>query len=408
MTRHLVRLIWNRKRQNFLLTVEIFFSFLVLVGVMLMAVSFADNWRRPLGFSIDRVWRIGVDRKEHDQDPAVKARHREMFRMLLAELRALSPVEVAAAGYNSPYDSSNWGQSYDLEDGRSIRYGLNNVTAGFLDAVGLTLIDGRWFTREDTGVNWMPIVVNRRMARELFGDASAVGRRVPLKHTPGRTVPRERRIIGVVEDFRKDGELSQPANFAFFQTDLDRADAPGDLPWVLVVRVAPGTPAAFEETIVKRLQSVARDWSFEVRPLTEMREETLRRYTTPLYALGTIAVFLLLMVALGLTGVVWQSVTQRTREFGLRRAKGATIPNVRNQVLAELMIMTSIALVVGVALVLQLPLLPLEGNVLPNPGVVATSIAVSVATIYVLTLLCGWYPSRLATRIQPAEALHYE
>ena len=49
MTRHLVRLIWNRKRQNFLLTVEIFFSFLTLFGVVLMAAHYINNSRQPLG-----------------------------------------------------------------------------------------------------------------------------------------------------------------------------------------------------------------------------------------------------------------------------------------------------------------------------------------------------------------------
>ena len=68
------------------------------------------------------------------------------------------------------------------------------------------------------------------------------------------------------------------------------------------------------------------------------------------------------MVALGLTGVVWQSVTQRIREFGLRRAKGATIADVRRQVLVEMVIMTSLALIVGVALLGQLPLLPLPSD----------------------------------------------
>lgn len=150
-------------------------------------------------------------------------------------------------------------------------------------------------------------------------------------------------------------------------------------------------------------------WSFEVEPLDAMRVDKLRTYTIPLMVVGTIAGFLLLMVGLGLTGVVWQSVTQRIREFGLRRAKGATIRSVRAQVLMEMMIMTSLALIVGVALIAQLPLLPLpsEMRVIPAPVFVG-SIIVSVLAIYVLTLLCGWQPSRLATRIQPAEALHYE
>ena len=150
-------------------------------------------------------------------------------------------------------------------------------------------------------------------------------------------------------------------------------------------------------------------WSFEVEPLDTMRVDKLREYMIPLMVVGTIAGFLLLMVGLGLTGVVWQSVTQRIREFGLRRAKGATIRHVRAQVLTEMMIMTSLALLVAVVLVAQLPLLPLpsEMQVIPAPVFIG-SIVISVIAIYGLTLLCGWQPSRLATRIQPAEALHYE
>jgi putative ABC transport system permease protein len=72
-----------------------------------------------------------------------------------------------------------------------------------------------------------------------------------------------------------------------------------------------------------------------------------------------------------------------------------------------MVIMTSLAVVVAVILVAQLPLLPLDFDSIP-PGVFTVSIAISAAAIYVLTLLCGWYPSRLATRIHPAEALHYE
>ena len=73
-------------------------------------------------------------------------------------------------------------------------------------------------------------------------------------------------------------------------------------------------------------------------------------------------------------------------------------------------ILTSLAVVVAVALVAQLPALPLRQMNLPAPPAVVwtSSIAVSVAVIYLLTLACAWYPSRLATRIQPAEALHHE
>ena len=415
MTRHLLRLIWNRKRQNFLLTLEIFFSFLTLFSVVLLTVHYASNAKRPLGYDIDRMWSITVDRKESDEDPAVKARHRETYRQLLSTLHEMPEIEVVAASFTGPYANSSWGSRTRLVGGRQVDYGVNSVTDDYLDLLHIPLVAGRWFSREDDAATWKPVVLNRRLAEEIFGDANPVGQIIKEERDPNdpppdpNDTPEVKRVIGVVEEFRQSGELSSSGNYLFYRMRLDGPDPKASLPERIFVRLRPGTTAAFEEPLVKRAMAVANSWSFEVQPLDTMRRDKLRQYTLPLAIVGTIAVFLLLMVALGLTGVVWQSVTQRIREFGLRRAKGATIPNVRTQVLVEMMIMTSIALVVGVLLVAQLPLLPLPTEIAVVPaGVFVASIAISVAAIYLLTLACGWYPSRLATKIQPAEALHYE
>jgi putative ABC transport system permease protein len=415
MTRHLIRLIWNRKRQNFLLTAEIFFSFLTLFGVVLFAAVYANNARQPLGFTIDRVWNLSVDRKESDKDPAVKARHRETYRQLLMALRDMPQIEAAGAAFTGPYANANWTSSSTLTGGRKVRYGINNVTDSYAGLFNLTLVEGRWFSAEDDAAAYTPVVINRRMAREIFGDDTAAGKIIKEERDPKDPPPDPgdkpdvKRVVGVIEDFRQDGELSVAGNYLFYRMRLDGAKAQDSVPERLFVRLVPGTDAAFEEVLVKRAMAVAGSWSFEVQPLDAMRTDKLRQYTLPLYVVGTIAAFLLLMVALGLTGVVWQSVTQRIREFGLRRAKGATIRNVRAQVLVEMMIMTSLALIVGVVLLAQLPLLPLPEEARIIQGTVFVgSMVFSVIAVYALTLLCGWQPSRLATRIQPAEALHYE
>ena len=415
MTRHLLRLIWNRKRQNFLLTVEIFLSFLTLFGVVLLGAHFWNNSRQPLGYSVDRVWNLAVDRKESDEDPAVKARHRETYRQLIMALRDMPQIEVVGAAFTGPYANANWGGGMRLAGGRQVPHGVNKATDAYAELFQIPIVEGRWFTREDDAATWTPVVLNRRMAREIFGETSAVGQVIPEERDPNdpppdpNDKPEVKRVVGVIDEFRQNGELATPESYLFYRMRLDGAEATDSLPERLFVRVAPGTTAEFEETLVKRAMSVAGAWSFEITPVETMRTDKLRQYTIPLVVLGTVAAFLLLMVALGLTGVVWQSVTQRIREFGLRRAKGATIPNVRQQVLTEVAIMTSLALVVGVLLVAQLPFLPLaqELRVVTAPVFIG-SIAVSVLAIYALTLLCGWQPSRLATRIQPAEALHYE
>jgi putative ABC transport system permease protein len=414
MTRHLLRLIWNRKRQNFLLTVEIFFAFLTLFGVVLFAAQFANNARQPLGYDIDRLWSISVDRKEPGDDPVVKGRHRQTYQQLLLALRQMPQIEAVAASFTGPYANANWGSNLRLAGGRSVDYGVNNVTDDYLDLMRVPLAAGRWFSREDDAATFKPVVINRRLAQEIFGDENPIGQ--VIKEEPDPNFPREpgdtpevKRVIGVVDEFRQDGELSAPGNYLFYRMRLDGPDPKAALPERIFVKLAPGTTAEFEEALVKRAMAVAGNWSFEVQPLDTMRRDKLRQYTIPLTVFGIIAAFLLMMVALGLTGVVWQGVTLRIREFGLRRAKGATIHNVRTQVLTEMVIMTSIALLVGVLLLAQLPLLPLPSDLQVIPaGVFAASIAISAAAIYLLTLACGWYPSRLATKIQPAEALHYE
>lgn len=416
MTRHLLRLMWNRKRQNFLLTTEIFFSFLALFGVVLLGVHYANNARLPLGYSIDRVWSISVDRRESDSDPAVRARHRETFHQLLMALGSVPGVEAAAAGFTGPYANANWGSSMRLEGGRQVDYGVNAVTDEYQSLFGIPVVAGRWFSREDDAGAYVPVVLNRRLATEIFGDGAAVGqiiREARDPHAPPANPADTRelkRVIGIVDEFRQDGELSAAGHYLFYRMRVDSGAEPSaSLPHRVFVRVAPGTTAELEEPLMKRAMAVAGDWSFEVETLEAMRESKLLQYTGPLLAVGTIAAFLLLMVALGLTGVVWQSVTARIREFGLRRAKGAAIPNVRRQVLAEMVIMTSLALAAGVALVVQILLLPLPPEIFAVPrGVFVLSIVLSAVAIYLLTLACGWYPSRLATSVPPAEALHYE
>jgi putative ABC transport system permease protein len=414
MTRHLLRLVWNRKRQNLLLAFEIFLSFLVLFTVVFFSFSYYSNWRQALGFDIARVWAVAVrypwsgpvDGDAPAEVIAARAEAARRFHQIYAALDGLPNVEASAGSWPSvPYGRGGW--STVIEDQRRASTSGNMVTDEFADLLGMEVVAGRWFSREDDAATWIPIVLNRRLAGELFGDDDPLNKELaPVQAMHGN---RRMRVIGVVSDFRQEGELAPPGNYTFFR--LPKDDATGEaLPNGLVVRVTPDTTAEFEPILARTLESIAPDWTFEVRPLDSERETMLRSWMMPLITFAVIAGFLLLMVALGLTGVVWQSVTRRTQEFGLRRAKGATVPDVQRQVLAELLLLTSMAIVVGVSLVAQAPVLPLRQMELPDPpaAIWLASIAVSVTVIYLVTLSCAWYPSRLATRIQPAEALHYE
>ncbi len=418
MTRHLFWIIWNRKRQNLPLAFEILLSFLVLFGVVLYALGQYYNFRQPLGYDMDRLWTIQLGYPEAGPGDRVgvppgdverRAQAAAVYQRIVAALDDLPGIERQAASWPArPYNRGGWGTGIG-DPSLSVFAAGHMVSDEFQEVLGLTLTAGRWFSREDDASTTEPIVVNRRLARALFGDEQPLNQVLPPRENETRAGARPRRVIGVVEDFRHAGELARLENVVFFRMTGSTSDTAAVLPNILTIRVTPDATAALEETVIDTLERTAPDWSFTVLPIVQARESGLRAGLTPLVAVGIVAAFLLLMVALGLTGIVWQNVTRRIQEFGLRRAKGATVPNIQRQVMTELVLLTTIALSVGVALVAQLPALPLASTGFERPPVVwVASIAVSVAVIYLLTLLCAWYPSRLATRIQPAEALHYE
>ena len=142
-----------------------------------------------------------------------------------------------------------------------------------------------------------------------------------------------------------------------------------------------------------------------MHPLEEMRAGYNRYRVLGVQAAGLVALFLMLMVAFGLSGVLWQNVTRRTGEFGLRRAVGSTAGSVRRQVLLELVLVVSLGVAIGTLLVLQVPLLGLLGFV--ESYVFAGALAVALFVIYGMALAAGLYPSWMATRIDPASALHH-
>ncbi len=397
MIKHLIKIVWNRKRANFLIAVEIFFSFLVLFAVMVQAVYYTDNYRKPLGFSYDNVWNVGIDMKQNSDDYH-SPEQVETVRQLYLALREFEEVEAAAGAHTQLFTFGGSFGGFPLSDGRRVEYRRNEVTDDFDKVTGLTLARGRWFGKEDDGANWFPRVINQRFAREVFGDEDPVGKRIPFGEGP------EMRVIGVVTDFRHGGEFAEVENVVFQRKNLNNPQERP--PRNLLVKLRPGTTRAFEEKLAARLQAVAKGWSFEIKPVIELRDEAFQRRLIPIIVVGVIASFLLIMVALGLTGVLWLNVTQRTKEIGLRRAKGATAGRIYQQILGELFIITSFGLLIGVLVVIQFPLLDVIGWI--SAKVYAWSIIISVAVIYLLTTICGLYPSRLATRVQPAEALHYE
>lgn len=428
MTLHLLKLIWNRKRTNLLIITEILLSFMVVAAVSTLGVHYYRNHQRPLGFSYEQIWDVLV-RVPRGVESSPDVDRERLARMVRLEAAIRAMPEVEAVGHLQLGLYRNWVWSSDIRIGeRRHEFNGNRADDHLAEAISIPVTDGRWFSREDSGQKWEAVVLNEAMARDLFGGERAVGKDVPQGDRPGPgdgPAPRPQRVVGVIADFRQFGEYSTPGNYMIVRNDIiaasqapiadeaatDDAAAPPphrpELPGVLSVRVRPGVGGDFEERLLGTLQTLAPDWSFGMKPLEDIRTNYNRsNHITPLAVLGLLAVFLLVMVALGLSGVLWQNVTQRIRELGLRRAKGADRQRIRRQILTELALMTAIAIAGGLLLLVQVPMMGWLGPV-PN-SVYAVALLLAAAAIMTLTAFCGWYPSLLATRVPPAEALRYE
>ena len=397
MIKHLFKIVWNRKRSTVLIMLEIFFSFLVMFAVVTLGAFYADNYNRPLGYVYDNVWNIEVNMQVATDDVWSSEAVQTAQQLYLA-LQSFPEIEAIAGALSSPYSLGNR-TSVNEYNGKRVEMEVNEVTDDFHQVMSLKLVQGRWFEKGDDALHWKPVVINERLAREVFGEDDPINQ----IYEPWSSGEEEYRVIGVITDFRKDGEFSGAGNYLFERKRLD--DPKNRPPANFLLKVRPGVTAELEEQLMDKLQTVARTWSFKIAPLTQMRDDTLKLFLVPLAVLALVAGFLMLMVGLGLVGVLWQNVTQRTRELGLRRAKGASQQHIYKQILGELFVLTSLGLLFGVLLVVQLPLLDLIGIA---PHVFAIGLLVSLALIYVLTTLAGLYPSWLATKVQPAEALHYE
>ncbi len=400
MIRHLIRMVWNRKRTNALIIFEIFAAFLVLAVTLTFAFYFAQSYRRPLGYEWKDVWRVSIDIGQASDDTWSEETVNR-FAQLLVEVKRMPEVESVAGIQYPPYTegSSSWSAPGQPEFHR------NEVTDDVFEVLQIDLVEGRAFNATDDALAWTPVIIDRDMAKAAFGSGSPIGKRFDPTRPPGAPEPEDIRVVGVVSDFRKDGELEGPRNYMLRRVKV--GDIESRPPRHLVLRMAQGT-RNFEPELSRRLAALAPEWSFTIQPLERARDASLRLQLAPLLVALVIAGFLVLMVGLGLTGILWQSVTRRTSEIGLRRAVGASAGSIHTQLVLEMVVLVTIGIVLGVLVVAQLPLLGSRELAFLGPAAIPLGALSSAAVIYVIAALCAIYPSILASRIRPAEALHYE
>jgi predicted permease len=329
-----------------------------------------------------------------------EVRTRQFYRQLLERLGSLPGVQSAAAARSLPVLGSGWTSGYIVRDQPTPAAAdrpsasFNPVSGDYFTTMQIRLLEGRAFTEHDREDAPFVVVVTRAFARRHWPDGQAIGGQV----SQGGDAP-WRTVVGVVQDL-KQSSLDKDCGAEVF---LPLEQSP-PLKAGIVVRA---DDRALDVTAAVRRELRAADPALPIASVASMEDlvgETLVSRRATMAVLSLFAVLALVLAGAGIYGVLSYSVAQRTREFGIRMALGASGTALIGQVLwrgARLALSG-----VGVGLLLA-PLLTrfISTQLFGVGSLDPITFVTAGATVVGLTLLACWIPARRASAVDPVHAI---
>ncbi|OOQ59069.1 ABC transporter permease [Mucilaginibacter pedocola] len=394
MFKHLFKMIWNKKKQNSLLMVEILLSFMVIFGVFSFAINSYNNYAKPMGINYDKVWAISYN---HTLETTNADSVTLVYQTLLRNIKALPlVVDAGYASSNIPFSNNHMSTGFKIK-GREIS-NVNNffMDENYLKVMGAKMVSGRWYNKADMVSKANVVVINETLKEKVFGKGEALGKLLGSDDDKNK-----RKVIGIIADIKNDGDYQKAAPGLFNAHDTAAYKWMGKI----LVKVAPEADANFEGKLYKLMSNTFKNSNIEIEHLDNKLTAYNKFTLVPLIILSIVAAFLIINVALGIFGVLWYNINKRKGEIGLRRAIGAPGNAVSAQLVYEALILATLSLVLGAVFAVQFPLL----NVFDLPAsVYLLALLFAAIFIYTLVLICSLYPGKQAAAIYPAVALHEE
>ena len=390
---------------------QVALAFVLLIGAGLLLASFQRLLAIDPGFVAEHVLtaRLSPLESRYPDDTALRA----YTNRVLERIRALPGVEAAGVTSFLPFswdDSSSViiAEGHVAEPGESV-VSPNQlyVTPGYLEALRVKLLRGRFFSDADTVDAPGAIIVDERLAAKFWPNADPIGRRMYRPNRPEDVVSpgpdvRYLQVVGVVAAVKLTGLIEgESARVGAYYIPYAQAPTRGVGLAIRSRGDAPATTAALQRVLAEIDPEMQ---ASDVFTISDRIEKSLNPRRAPmLLSLGFGAVALLL-AAVGLYGVLAYQVTQRTREIGIRMALGSDATGILRLVLKDGLALVVMGLVAGMAGAVALRGViasQLYGVSALDPAVMLLAVGVLAATSLVACL----GPARRASRVNPVVAL---
>ena len=384
-----------------LVIAEVALSLVVLVGAGLLIKSFNRLLGVEAGFTAENLFTAGLTMVEF-KDPQRRA---DLASQVIARIAEIPGVVAVSGGSALPPVNAQRATRFAVQGSTNESGALRTsyfvtVSPGYFRALGTRMVEGRDFTPRDNEAAAKVVVINYTMARNLFPNESAIGKRLQIVNSEYSDEWRE--IVGVVGDVRYSG-LDDPGSAAIY---TPFAQTP--FMWTNLMIRASVPPQTLFQSVRKAVASV--DSILEasnLRTIDQLVSESVARPRLNTSLLSAFAALALALAAVGIYAVIAYSVTQRMREIGVRLALGARKGDVILLILKQGMTPALVGAALGLGGAWSMTRL-MSGLLFDVSATDPVTFAAVTVLLLAIALLACWIPARRATRVDPMVALRCE
>jgi putative ABC transport system permease protein len=263
MFKHLFKLIWNKKKQNFLLISEMLVSFLVIFAVFTLLVYYYQNYKKPIGIEYENLWTVSYNNANKTTNTDSLNTYYENMRKTVLALPMVE--DFTFCSNNIPFSQSTWQSSASYKKNTIKSVNRYSVEDNYPKTMGLKLLQGRWFNKSDVVFKNRPVIIDNTLKEKLFGDIDAIGK-IINQEDGGKGGDK---VIGIVQGVKKDGDYADVAKALYSRTDTGSFRDLGKA----MIKVTPDANAAFESKLYKFMANNMKDSNIEIEHLSNKRNQ---------------------------------------------------------------------------------------------------------------------------------------